>query len=81
LKTIKSPYLRNRLTDFDVIWQADAELVSYCHRPLIIQNFKLKMVDVSHCDTNRLANVKSKISQNSTWQQAAISKAINYYFN
>jgi len=24
MKTVKSPYLRNRLTDFDEIWQADA---------------------------------------------------------
>jgi len=25
LKTVKSPYLRNRLTDFDEIWHADAD--------------------------------------------------------
>jgi len=25
LKTVKSPYLRNRFTDFDVIWHADAD--------------------------------------------------------
>jgi len=25
LKTVKSPYLRKRLTDFDEIWQADAD--------------------------------------------------------
>jgi len=24
VKTVKSPYLRNRLTDFDEIWQGDA---------------------------------------------------------
>jgi len=25
LKTVKSPYIRNRLTDFDEIWHADAD--------------------------------------------------------
>ena len=25
LKTVKSPYLRNRLTDFDEIWHGDAD--------------------------------------------------------
>jgi len=25
LKTVKSPYLSNRLTDFDEIWHADAD--------------------------------------------------------
>jgi len=25
VKTVKSPYLRNRLTDFDEIWQGDAD--------------------------------------------------------
>ena len=25
LKTVKSPYLRNRLTDFNTIWHADAD--------------------------------------------------------
>jgi len=28
LKTVKSPYFRNRLSDFDVIWHADAEPVT-----------------------------------------------------
>jgi len=46
LKTVQWPYLRNRLTDFDKIGT-----VKY-----II--FKLEMVDVSHSDANRPANVE-----------------------
>jgi len=48
------------LTDFDEIWQADAEPVSEPHQLLKIQNLKIKMVDVSNSDANRLANVKIK---------------------
>jgi len=42
LKTVKSPYLRNRLTDFDDICHVEAEPVSSPYRPLKIQNFKIK---------------------------------------
>jgi len=34
LKTGKSPYFRNRLTDFDKIWHADADLLYTGDRPL-----------------------------------------------
>ena len=40
LKTVKSPYLRNRLTDFDEIWHSDADW----HPTWEISNFsKTKM--------------------------------------
>jgi len=34
LKTVKSPYLRKRLTDFDEIWHADADWPYTGDRPL-----------------------------------------------
>ena len=34
LKTVKSPYLRNRLTDFDEIWQGDADWPRTGDKPL-----------------------------------------------
>ena len=34
LKTVKSPYLRNRLTDFDEIWHVDADWPPTGDRPL-----------------------------------------------
>jgi len=34
LKTVKSPYLCNRLTDFDEIWQDDAHWPPRADRPL-----------------------------------------------
>jgi len=39
LKTVKSPYLRNRLTDFDEIWRADADWPYTADRPLTFQIF------------------------------------------
>jgi len=39
LKTVKSPYLRNRLTDFDKIWHADADWRYTGDRPLKFRIF------------------------------------------
>ena len=42
LKTVISPYLRIRLTDFDEIWHADAVPVSSPPSAEKIQKFKIK---------------------------------------
>jgi len=42
LKTVKSPYLSNRLTDFDEIWQADADWPPYRGQMIKIFNFSKK---------------------------------------
>jgi len=39
LKTVKSPYLCNRLTDFDEIWHDDVHGLFTSDRPLKISNF------------------------------------------
>ena len=39
LKTVKSPYLCNRLTDFDEIWHDDAYWSSTAERPLKFRIF------------------------------------------
>ena len=44
LKTVKSPYLRNRLTDFDEIWHDDVYWLSTAERPLkfrFLNKFKM----------------------------------------
>jgi len=43
LKTVKSPHLRNRLTDFDEIWHGDADWPPTGDRPLKVEFFKTKM--------------------------------------
>ena len=40
LKTVKSPYLCNRLTDFDEIWHGDADWPSTGERPLKYRIFQ-----------------------------------------
>jgi len=40
VKTVKSPYLRNRLTDFDEIWQGDAHWPRTWDRPLKFRIFE-----------------------------------------
>jgi len=40
LKTVKSPYDCNRLTDFDEIWQDDAYWSSTAERPLKFRFFE-----------------------------------------
>jgi len=39
LKTVKSPYLRNRFTDIDEIWHADADWPYTGERPLTFRIF------------------------------------------
>jgi len=40
VKTVKSPYLRNRLTDFDEIWHGDAHWPRTWDRPLKFRIFE-----------------------------------------
>jgi len=42
MKTVKSPYLRNRLTDFDEIWHDDADWPPTGDTPLKFGIFKQK---------------------------------------
>jgi len=52
--------------------------------PSAVQTYrilKLKMVKVRHRTQIVEQMLKSQISKNSKWQLAAISKALNYYFN
>ena len=42
LKTVKSPYRSNRLTDFDEIWHADADWPPTGDRSLKFSNFQKK---------------------------------------
>ena len=42
MKTVKSPYLRNRLTDFDEIWHGDADWPPTGDTPL---KFRIKKQD------------------------------------
>ena len=42
LKTVKSPYLSNRLTDFDEIWHADADWPPTGDRSLKFSIFQKK---------------------------------------
>jgi len=54
-KTVKSPYLRNRLTDFDEIWQGDADWPPTGDTPLkfgILKN-KMAVVVILKNHTNR----------------------------
>jgi len=64
LKTVKLPFLCNRLTDFDEIWQGDANWLATGDRPLKFLNFsKTKMaaaavlnitkISISHQRTDR----------------------------
>ena len=46
LKTVKSPYLSNRLTDFDEIWHADADWPTTGDRSLKFSIFQKKMAAV-----------------------------------
>jgi len=39
-KTVKSPYLHNRLTDFDKIWHGDADWPPTGDRPLKLRIFQ-----------------------------------------
>jgi len=41
LKTVKLPYLCNRFTDFDEIWQVDAYCPRTAERPLKIRIFEI----------------------------------------
>ena len=43
LKTVKSPYLCNRLTDFDEIWHDDAYWSLTADRPLKFRIFEIQM--------------------------------------
>ena len=45
LKTVKLPYLRNRLTDFDEIWHGDADWPPTGDTPLKFGIFKQKKQD------------------------------------
>ena len=40
VKTVKSPYLRNRLIDFDEIWQGDADWPHTWDKPLKFRIFE-----------------------------------------
>ena len=42
MKTVKSPYLRNRLTDFDEIWHVDADWPPTGDTPLKFRMFQKK---------------------------------------
>jgi len=46
MKTVKSPYLRNRLTDFDEIWHVDADWPPTGDTPLKFRIFQKKMAAV-----------------------------------
>jgi len=78
---VKSPYLRNRLSDFDVICHADAEPALTPSAVKIYTMFKLKTVDVSHSYANRLANVEVPGICKFKMAASRHLKAINYYFN
>ena len=41
-KTVKTPYLCNRLTDFDEIWQGDANSPLTADRPLKFRIFEIQ---------------------------------------
>ena len=56
LKTVKSPYLSKRLTDFDEIWQADADWPPTGDRSLkfsIFQKNKMAAFVIFKNHTNR----------------------------
>jgi len=56
LKIVKSPYLSNRLTDFDEIWHADADWPPTGDRSLkfsIFQKNKMAAVVIFKNHTNR----------------------------
>jgi len=46
MKTVKSPYLRNRLTEFDEIWHGDADWPPTGDTPLKFRIKKNKMAAV-----------------------------------
>jgi len=56
MKTVKSPYLRNRLTDFDEIWHGDADWPPTGDTPLKFPIFfknKMAAVVILKNHTNR----------------------------
>jgi len=55
-KNVKSPYLRNRLTDFDEIWHDDADWPPYRRHIVKISNFsknKMAAAGISKNHKNR----------------------------
>ena len=55
LKTVNSPYLCNRLTDFDEIWRDDAYWPPTAERPL-----KFRIFEIQHGISRHLENHKNR---------------------
>jgi len=61
LKTVKSPYLRNRLTDFDEIWHDDADWPPTGDTPLKFRIFQKKRWRRSSYHNNQLADLHEAV--------------------
>jgi len=60
-KTVKSPYLSNRWTDFDEIWHGDARLPATGDRPLKFLHFsKNKMAAVAILKNHKNCDITTK---------------------
>ena len=56
LRTVKSPYLCSRLTDFDEIWHDDALLAPYSRKTIKISKFwKFKMEAATICKNHNIS--------------------------
>jgi len=70
LKNVKSPYLRNRLTDFHEIWHDDEYLPPTADRPL-----KFRIFEIQDGGSRHLENHKIAIS--SQWIDRSLRNLIN----
>jgi len=58
-KTVKSPYISNRLTDFDEIWNCDANWLPTGDRPL---KFRISHISINLANLVKIGRVDVKIT-------------------
>jgi len=61
LKTVKSLYLRNRLTDFDEIWHSDADWHHTGDRPLKFQIKKKQAGGGRHFENHKNCDIPGTV--------------------
>ena len=61
LKTVKSPYLRNHLTDFDEIWHGDTDWPPVGDRPLKFECFKKQDGGGRHLEYHKNRDISSTV--------------------
>ena len=59
VKTVNSPYLCSRLTDFDEIWRDDAYWVPTAERPLNVEFLKIQDGGSRHLENHKNCDISA----------------------